>query len=282
MQITVDADGPLLIFGGPYSNLQAASALKQTAERLGIPPGRTICTGDVVAYCAEPEATVQRVRDWGCHVIKGNCEESLAARAPDCGCGFDDGSACDLLSKGWYPFADKAISAASREWMAALPDHLSFSLGGKRVRVIHGGVAEQNRFIFASTPKAIKHAGFASADAEIMIAGHCGIPFIEPIGDRLWFNPGVIGMPANDGTSDGWYGLVTPENGGLTFSIHRLRYDAERAAGTLRDTGFAPAYADSLTGSLWPSLDVLPEAERAATGAPLAEMSLKVSMRENG
>ncbi len=69
---------PLMLFGGPYSNLPATTALIGESQRLGIPPGQVICTGDIVAYCGNPEETVSLVRDWGCHIVMGNCEESLA------------------------------------------------------------------------------------------------------------------------------------------------------------------------------------------------------------
>ncbi|MEE3500553.1 hypothetical protein [Acidiphilium acidophilum] len=42
-------DGPVLVFGGPYSNLPATRAVFAAAAEHGIPPGRMICTGDVVA-----------------------------------------------------------------------------------------------------------------------------------------------------------------------------------------------------------------------------------------
>ena len=64
----------LLVFGGPYSNLRATQALRAKAAELGCAPSEVICTGDLVAYCAEPEETTQAIRDWGCHVIAGNCE----------------------------------------------------------------------------------------------------------------------------------------------------------------------------------------------------------------
>ena len=44
-------EGDLLFFGGPYSNLEATEALLAEAVRLGIPPERIICTGDLAAYC---------------------------------------------------------------------------------------------------------------------------------------------------------------------------------------------------------------------------------------
>ena len=35
-------DGPVLVFGGPYGNLEATEALLAKAESLGIPPPRIL------------------------------------------------------------------------------------------------------------------------------------------------------------------------------------------------------------------------------------------------
>src|SRR4051794_23268565 len=153
---------PLLVFGGPYSNLRAVTAMRARAEELSIPAARCICTGDVVAYCAEPEETTSTIRDWGCHVVAGNCEEQLAAGAADCACGFEEDSECDRLAKGWYPFANARISPASRAWMAALPKTMSVHVGGRRLRVIHGGLNLIDRFVFASERETIAEEARAS------------------------------------------------------------------------------------------------------------------------
>src|SRR5262245_49963123 len=105
---------PTLVFGGPYGNVRALAALRLRADRLGIPAARCVCTGDVVAYCGEPEETAAAMRAWGCHLIAGNCERQLAAGSADCACGFEEGSACDRLAKDWYRFADRRISPESR------------------------------------------------------------------------------------------------------------------------------------------------------------------------
>ncbi|MCE2921377.1 MAG: metallophosphoesterase, partial [Roseomonas sp.] len=89
------ADGPLLVFGGPYSNLQATQAILAEAARRSIPSQRVICTGDVVAYGADAAACCDLIMASGIWVIAGNCEENLAAGALDCGCGFAEGTACD-------------------------------------------------------------------------------------------------------------------------------------------------------------------------------------------
>ena len=269
---------PVLVFGGPYSNLRALLALRQRADELGIPASHAICTGDVVAYCAEPEETTAAIRDWGCHVIAGNCEEQLAAAAEDCACGFEAGSACDLLAKGWYPFANARLSAASRAWMGALPKTLTCVVDGWRFRVIHGGVDVINRFVFASQRDVLAEE-LARSGADIVIAGHAGVPFIERVGRAVWFNPGVIGMPANDGTPDIWYGLIGRDADHLLLSTRRLAYDHVGAAAAMRRQGHADGYARTLVTGLWPSLDVFPPAERAATGQRIRPRTVRLRAR---
>jgi predicted phosphodiesterase len=274
---------PILVFGGPYSNVRALAALRARAEQLGIPPSRSICTGDVVAYCVEPEETTAAIRVWGCHVIAGNCEEQLAAGSADCACGFEEGSECDRLAKGWYPFANERISPESRAWMAGLSSTLTFNVGGLSFRVIHGGVLTINRFVFASQSDELAEE-LAWAGTDVVISGHSGLPFIEKIGigkigHSVWFNPGVIGMPANDGTPDVWYGLITLEDGQVVLSTHRLAYDHVAAAAAMRRHGHANGYARSLITGLWPSLDVLPPPEHAATGKKIRPRTLRIPAR---
>src|SRR5712691_8624703 len=123
-------DGPAIVFGGPYGNLEATHALLDEAARLGVAPGRIICTGDVVAYGADAAATVDLVRAAGIHVAMGNCEESLASRAADCGCGYAPGSACDQLSAAWFAHADRELGADARAWMAQLPRRFEVAIAG--------------------------------------------------------------------------------------------------------------------------------------------------------
>ena len=285
----VKGDGPLLVFGGPYSNLQATQAMRDLADRLDIPPQRVICTGDLVAYGAHPNETAALIRDWGCLAIQGNCEAQLAARAPDCGCGFEEGSVCDALSAGWYGYADRVLEDGLRAWMGGLPTALRLRWAGRELLVVHGGVegAEGlpepaiSRFRFASDPAAGFRAEFAAAAADIVLAGHAGIPFLRRIEQggrrRLWVNAGVIGVPANDGRASGWFALLQRGEGGIEVALRRLDYDAAAAAADLRVAGAAPAYADAMETGLWPSLDILPERERAASGRPLRARRLRFS-----
>jgi predicted phosphodiesterase len=260
---------PLLVFGGPYGNLEATWAVLRAAEALGIPPERTLCTGDVAAYCGDPRATAERLRRAGVHVVRGNCEEALARGAADCGCGFRRGGGCDALAADWYAHAARHVSPDIRRWMGSLPRTIRFQLNGVRIACVHGSVSSINRFIFASTPAGEKLAEIALAEADGVIGGHCGLPFTQLFGGAFWHNAGAAGLPANDGTPRVWYSLLRPEGAGIAIEHRALGYDHARAAAKMRAHGLPEGYAAALASGLWPSGDVLPPEELAATGQPL-------------
>jgi predicted phosphodiesterase len=261
---------PVLVFGGPYSNLQATRALLAEAQRLGIPPSHLICTGDVVAYGADPAATLALIRDAGITTIAGNCEEQLAQGAGDCGCGFAPGSACDRLAAGWYAHADRVLGPADRAWMAALPRRVDLLIGRFRLAVVHGAPSRINRFVFASSADVELEAELDRVpSADGIIAGHCGLPFTRAVGHRLWHNAGAIGLPADDATPRTWFSVIAPDGDALAIRHLPLDYDHASAAAAMRAAGLAD-YAGAVAQGIWPSHDVLPPAEKSAIAAPLA------------
>jgi len=258
----------LLIFGGPYSNLAATEAMRRRALELEIQADHIICTGDLVAYCAEPCQTLDLVRDWGIHVVMGNCEESLALSEPDCGCGFVEGSNCSTLALTWYQYADQRVNSSQRRWMQSLPRSIEFEMSAKRIKIVHGSLSSINEFVFASQDAASKLAQFRESGVDVIVGGHSGIPFGQQIGDCYWLNAGVIGMPANDGATHGWYMLLESYAAGLHVSWHRLAYDHRCSRQSTIAAGMIE-YGQALGDGLWPSMDNLPETERQQRGQPL-------------
>jgi len=228
------ADGPLLVFGGPYSNLQATRAMLDEATRRGIPARRVICTGGF----AEGTACDLLSRAWYAHA-----DRQVAA-----------------AHRAW-------MSGLPQRLMVRLPD-------GRRLAVLHGGASDISRFIFASTPQADLAAEIAATGCDGVIAGHCGIPFARQVGPGIWINAGAIGMPADDGTPRIWFALLTPGEAGLSVEILPLDYDHAAAAAAMRMAGRPEGYAAALGSGIWPSCDVLPPAERARRGAKLMPVGL--------
>ncbi len=267
-------DKPLLIFGGPYGNRQALEALLAAAAALDIPANQMLCTGDLAAYAAEPQAVADRLRDAGVAVVMGNVEESLGADAGDCGCGFTRGSECDVMAAHWYRYAAEAVDAETKRWMRDLPRRIDLSLNGVSIAAIHGGVGQINRFIFPATPSDEKATELDSAGVEIAVGGHSGLPFSETVGPRLWHNAGVIGLPANDGTPRVWYSVLIPNPDGISVELRALSYDHEGAAAAIRAADLPQAYADALETGYWPNDDIMPDADRRRRGVALTEQTL--------
>lgn len=257
-------EGPIVLFGGPYSNLQATEALLSTKD---VANAETlICTGDVVAYAADASATIAAVRASGAVVVAGNCEKQLAAGAADCGCGFEEGSACDLLSVGWFSHANAQVGQADRAWMARLPDIVTFSHAGRRYGVIHGGVTDIARFIWPETPTAVFDREWAAAERHVgpldaIVCGHSGLPFVRTLDQGDWINAGVIGMPPHDGAPQTRY--VCLRAGRAT--IMSLTYDWPQAQAAMRQVGLTQGYDTALKTGYWPSEDVLPPERRRSS-----------------
>lgn len=261
--------GKMLLFGGVYSNLQALEALIAISERENIAPSNCLCTGDIVGYCAQPEETVQRFKAWGAKSIAGNVELQLANDEEDCGCDFKAGGRCDTFSKMWFPYAKGQLSESSLEWLATLPEHLTFTYGDQKVMVVHGSFDHVSEYIFQSTPNTIKEEQLKSAGSNIIIAGHCGLPFHEELANGIWLNPGVIGMPANEGTPRVWYMVLELQDGKPTYSHRYFDYDHNTATQLMLINFLPESYAETLSSGIWDNMEILPQAEAGNQGVPI-------------
>lgn len=258
--------GKILLFGGVYSNLQALEAMKQLAEKENIAPENCICTGDIIGYCAQPEETVQLLKIWKPKSIAGNVEIQLCEGSEDCGCDFRKGSRCDGFSQLWYPYAQSQLSKNSIDFLKTLPDHITFNYAGKKVLVVHGSYFNTSEFIFKSTPWDIKAPNFEVNNYDVVIAGHCGLPFHDSKNDKLWLNPGVIGMPANDGNPSVWYAILDDKKGDLEHKHHTLNYNY-KLTNALMQNGLLPEeYARTIITGIWDNTEILPPVESGLQG----------------
>ncbi len=258
--------GKVLLFGGVYSNLQALEALKRIAQTLGIPAENCICTGDIIGYCAQPEETLQLFQLWGAKSILGNVEIQLRDGATDCGCEFRKGSRCDSFSQQWYPYAQGKLSPQSYAYFNTLPDHIKFSYAGKKATVVHGSWLDVADYIFKSTSWEIKERSILASESDMIIAGHCGLPFKDEQNGKTWLNPGVIGMPPNDGTPQVWYAVLDDANGTFSYQHHTLEYDHLRTHRLMKEAPLPPEYARTILTGIWDNTEILPPVETGLQG----------------
>ena len=261
-----ELSGKVLLFGGIYSNLQALEALIAVAKAEGIPPENCICTGDIIGYCAQPEETIQTFKNWKAKSIVGNVEIQLRDNEDDCGCDFREGSRCDGFSQQWYPYAKSKLSKNSLDYLHTLPDHIKFSLGNQKVAVVHGSYFNVSEFIFKSTAWNHKLPNFEATQSDVIIAGHCGLPFIDKNNNKTWTNPGVIGMPANNGNPNVWFAILDDSEQPFRVDFRKLEYN-HRLTNKLMLNGLLPkSYAKTIISGIWDNMEILPEAEKLQQG----------------
>ncbi|MBK0383841.1 metallophosphoesterase family protein [Pedobacter sp. SD-b] len=270
--------GKILVFGGVYSNLQALKAIKSLASSERITPENIICTGDVVAYCAEPKECVQLVNAWGIHCIAGNVELNLVNDLNDCGCNFNEGGRCDIFSRQWYPYLKNALSKVDMDWMATLPEFISFAYADKKVAVVHGSYFNTSEFIFKSTDWHSKQKNFEALNTDVILAGHCGLPFSDINNNKIWLNAGVIGMPANDGTPRVWYAILE-DTKGFNFEIKALDYDYNTASDLMVDKPLPQTYRQTLRNGIWDNCEILPQQEAYLQGNQLNFTKMKTKTK---
>ena len=252
--------GKLLFFGGVYSNLQALESLKNWADANDYNPQNIFCTGDVLGYCAQPLECIALLKEWNVHVVAGNVELQIRNDETDCGCDFTSGGRCDLFSKNWYAYTQSKINADAKNWLHTLPHHIKFIYGNKKITMVHGSWFHISEFIFRSTPWNVKQQNFEAADADIMIGGHCGLPFSDTNDQHLWLNAGVIGMPANDGTTRVWFLTMNDEEAEKNlYQFHSLEYDHQTASQLMLGNGLPQSYAQTLGTGIWDNCEILPK-----------------------
>jgi predicted phosphodiesterase len=257
--------GKVLVFGGVYSNLQALEAIKKLAFADEILLKNIICTGDIVAYCAQPKECIELIKNWGIHCIAGNVELNLVNDVDDCGCNFEDGSRCDTFSRQWYPYLKSQVNQEDINWLATIPEFLSLAFADKKIAVVHGSYFNTSEFIFKSTDWSIKQQNFEALNADVILAGHCGLPFSDESNGKIWINAGVIGMPANDGTPKVWYAILNDDTE-FKFEIQALDYNYQKAAELMENKPLPQTYKETLKSGIWDNCEILPEVEANLQG----------------
>jgi predicted phosphodiesterase len=261
-----EVEGKLLFFGGVYSNLQALKSLKVWAEENDFLPENIFCTGDILGYCAQPVECIELIKNWKIRSITGNVELQVRNDEDNCGCDFLSEGRCDVFSKNWYSYIQSKINKVTKDWLFTLPHHIQFNYGNDKITIVHGSWFHTSEFIFNSTSFQIKQNNFDATDSSIIIAGHCGLPFIHQHEKYTWLNPGVIGMPANDGTSKIWFATAEIKNEKFTCQFHHLDYDYKTAKKLMIENKLPISYAETLETGIWDNCEILPVEEAKMQG----------------
>lgn len=225
------------IIGDVHSNLEALEAVLRDAEREGV--DEFVSVGDIVGYNANPCMCLQRMRDLGCRIVKGN---------------HDHYCSIDTALNGFNPLAANVIrwtrehlSGEEKEFLS----HLPYQRRVKRFSIVHStlDMPEKWGYVF---DKFEADSNFTYQHAAVCFFGHTHVPLafernesgevtqgryssIEVVRGRKYFvNIGSVGQP-RDGDPRAAYGTYDLDDG--LIELHRVEYDLKTAQKKIIEAG---------------------------------------------
>ncbi len=264
----VPVEGPyrrVAVFGGVYSNHIALRSLLADARRRGAEA--IYCLGDLGGFGPNPEKVWHLLDSNAVLAIQGNYEESLASGREDCNCGYTD-PRDNHFARLSYAYTASQCSVAFKEWMGGLPRRRRVRVGDRELLLVHGSPRRINEFLFHSTsPVPFLETLLDQQRCDGLLCSHTGLHWhrLLPSG-RTAVNVGVIGRPANDGTTNVWYALLESAAAGLTVDFVPLAYDHLGLADEMRAEGLPSEFIDTIQSGWWTTcLEILPARERMSS-----------------
>lgn len=234
----------IALFGDIHANWEAFEAVLADAEAQGC--DSHVCLGDVVGYNADPVKCLEKVREMGIPVVKGNHDEdaggehSLEMMNP---------TAAEALQ-----WTRDQLSAEQREWLA----RMRMVRQVEDFTIVHSTLDQPNVWNYV-TNKFDAMSNFSYQFTQVCFHGHTHVPrvfvrgtrvqevapdsiAIEP-GMKYFINAGSVGQP-RDGEWKASYCIYDMKNKIITF--RRIEYDIETAQKKIEAAGLPQMLADRL------------------------------------
>ena len=252
----------LYVVGGLYGNPAALAAGLERAHQEPDGPATIVFNGDFHWLDVDPDdfRTISETV-LAHHAIKGNVEAELAAEdeTAGCGCAYPDYISDDVVDRSNEIITRLRATAGQFPQLVGrlgeLPRHVTASVGGERVGILHGDPEALAGWRLAleamepGDPQVRRQVGwrgqpttptelldwFGRAEVSVFASTHTGLPYAQAIADgrrrRLVINNGAAGLPAFAGTT---YGVMTrlssdprpPPDSLYGTTIRALRCDA--------------------------------------------------------
>ncbi|HEY0304204.1 MAG TPA: metallophosphoesterase family protein [Longimicrobiales bacterium] len=235
-----------------HANLPALEAV--LAE---IDADRTIDTiyhlGDMVGYAPWPNEVVRLLHDRGIAGVAGNYDSTTATHYKHCGCKYEDPRQ-EELSHMSYAWTLENTSDESKRILGALPFRLDVRphgghAPGPRLILVHGNPVLNTVYWTDDRPDSFSSEMAALAGAkkgDVIAFGHTHKPWHKTIDEIDFVNTGSVGRPKDGDPRAGYVVLDFDGKSSVSVEFRRVRYDVERTAGAIIESGLPDDFADYL------------------------------------
>jgi len=226
-----------------HANLPALEAALEAVDDLDV--DALWCGGDLVGYGPRPNEVRALIEGRAIPTIYGNYDYAIARDLEDCGCAYRDPHDRELGQRS-VEWTLARTDQRAKDFMRDLPFDLRFSVGERRVRLVHGSPRKVNEYLFEDKPARTFERIAAGADSDVLVFGHTHQPWVHEYGGVLFVNCGSVGKPKDGDPRASFALLELDEVGEIGASIERVAYDADAVAREVAAVGLPTEYAEKL------------------------------------
>ena len=200
-----------------------------------------ICLGDVTAGGPQPREVIQRVRDLGFPVVRGNTDEWFLVPQT-----YDPNSEKERRLMAMLEWAMRQFTPADLDFMRAFQPRVEIPLeGGSILLCFHGSPQANTHPIWATTPDDELARRLGDYRATVMAGGHTHAQLLRRFRDVLLINPGSVGLPVEVGATREknrrvpWseYAIVESRDENLAVEFRRVPLDVNAVVRAARESG---------------------------------------------
>ena len=204
-----------------HGNLPALEAVLKTASSLGCK--RVLSLGDVAGYYSQPGECIDLLRSHDAINIMGNHDSYLVT-----------GSDCPR-SKTVTEITNYQRRIISPDQLAWLSKSQSYLIEGHNY-FTHGGWRDPlDQYLYK-----VSTSHFPDG-ATNFFTGHTHVQVLFEFSGRKYCNPGSVGQP-RDGNPKAAFAVLS----GYDIQLHRVEYDIDKTAFSMKAAGFPPKYYENL------------------------------------
>lgn len=232
----------IAIFGDIHGNIEALKVAYDEALRIKV--DRIYHLGDVGGYAPFVNEVVDFLIEHGIDGVQGNYDEAVANDREHCGCKYEDPVQAEMTQLS-FEWTKKHAAQKSKEYMKKLPNEISFTSDGKRIKLFHATPHKNNLYWYADRPEKFFQEMAEKADADILVYGHTHKPYMKNIGGKTFINAGSVGKP-KDGDPRACVAFIEITSKTIQSDFIRVRYDVEKVAAKIVSSGLPPYFAEKL------------------------------------
>lgn len=210
-----------------HGNLQALEAVLEALGREGV--DLVLCAGDLVAYGANPNAVIGRLRDEGIPSVTGNYDDAAAWGRPTAS-EKRSSPLTEPLKQAALAWTQGVLRDDHRRYLKGLPWQLDYRLDGQKLSLLHAGLSALDAWVTPDTPDALGLLA-ETIQADVVVLGHTHQAFTCRHGGTLFINPGAVGR-ALDGDPRAAYAILELDT--LSVTHHRVTYNLEGAVAAIQ------------------------------------------------